>query len=681
MDIIRVRKILCLSITLLIVSGELFSNDLGKIDSLKEALSSSENIQYRNEISAQLGREFLNKDNQKSVQYSLLAYTYADSINNKELKKNTSYAIAQAYNAMGDYINAMEYFTIANKLSRESKDSLKIVNIENGMGNLYLGNEEYKQALVHYNEAYMLAKAINDPSTIAASIVSLGYVFTSLGNHDSAIVYYQKAIKIFHAVENEVLHAATYTHMATSLLAKDRDNEALVLAKKGLTIMLKLDNQLGIAYAHEILGEIYFKKGVFRQALKEYEHASEMFIEAKAFDNLQRVLKDLSILYEKVGQKEIAYNYLVRHVDLKDSLFNRSKERILAEMEGKYESKLHNHQMELLNKEKRVKEIELEFKEQEEGYIIIALIIISLILSYMTVIFFRNKKLTKKLNISVSEIQLQQALIEEKNSLLTEKNNNILSSIKYAKRIQYSVLPHTENWDDSFDDSFIMYMPKDLVSGDFYWMHKFSDDEVAFAALDCTGHGVPGGFMSLLGYNSMERAINEFDLRSPGKILGVMKIIVNESLQRGFGGENVMDGMDVTMCILNKKTGVLQYAGAHNPLWIMRDGEILETKATKQAVGMFTNNHESFENHTIQLQNEDVIYIFSDGYADQFGGDKGKKIMSKGFKKVLVDFKDLSLKDQKTKLTKYFYNWMNEGEEDQGDDVCIIAVKYNSIKN
>ena len=218
-------------------------------------------------------------------------------------------------------------------------------------------------------------------------------------------------------------------------------------------------------------------------------------------------------------------------------------------------------------------------------------------------------------------------------------------------------------------------MPKDIVSGDFYWMHKISKDEVMFAAVDCTGHGVPGAFMSIVGYHSLHRAINEFGLKKPSEVLDSMQKSVNSVLRQGFGGQIVKDGMDIALCSYNSKTKVVQYAGGYNPLWILREKEIIETKATKQGVGMFTGDLHPFENHEIQLQNGDSIYIFSDGYADQFGGPNGKKIMSKGLKNILISNGHLELNKQKVVLKKFFYEWMNEGDDDQVDDVCIIGFK------
>lgn len=275
---------------------------------------------------------------------------------------------------------------------------------------------------------------------------------------------------------------------------------------------------------------------------------------------------------------------------------------------------------------------------------------------------------------SIQDKKKNAIVLERQKEVIEETNQRVFSSIKYAKRIQEAVLPHPDIWKKLLPNSFVLYMPKDIVSGDFYWVDEI-EDKILFAAIDCTGHGVPGAFMSIVGYHSLHRAINEFNLRKPSNILDNMQKSVNTILRQGFKGNTIKDGMDIALCSLDLKKMELQYAGAYNPLWIYRDGEILETKATKQAVGAFMNEIIDFENHVIKLQKNDIIYILSDGYADQFGGPRGKKIMQRGVKKFLIKNAELSLDNQRRELKKNLYNWMNEGEEDQVDDICIIGVK------
>jgi len=251
--------------------------------------------------------------------------------------------------------------------------------------------------------------------------------------------------------------------------------------------------------------------------------------------------------------------------------------------------------------------------------------------------------------------------------IIEEKNKEITDSITYAKRIQSAILPPNRIVKEYLKDSFILYKPKDIVAGDFYWLeHK--DDKILFAAADCTGHGVPGAMVSVVCNNGLNRSVREHGLSDPGKILDKTREIVIQEFEKS--EEDVMDGMDIALCSL--KDNMLQYAGAHNPLWIIRKGEILETKADRQPIGKYSLT-EPFTTHDIELQNGDTIYIFSDGYVDQFGGEKGKKFKSKAFKELLLSLQNKTMADQRLYLDETFEAW--RGKIEQIDDMTVLGLR------
>lgn len=250
---------------------------------------------------------------------------------------------------------------------------------------------------------------------------------------------------------------------------------------------------------------------------------------------------------------------------------------------------------------------------------------------------------------------------------LSEKNREILDSINYAKRLQEAILPSEEFIADCFDDAFIFYKPKAIVAGDFYWMQK-AENTILFAAADCTGHGVPGAMVSVVCHNALNRAVREHKLLQPSLILDKTKDIVIEQFTRN--NNEVSDGMDIALCTLTGN--ILQYSGANNPLWIIRNDEILEFTASKQPIGKYTVQH-PFDNHKIELRKGDQIYIFSDGFADQFGGTKGKKFKRSNLKKLLLNICGKSMLEQKVHLKNAFEDW--RGDLEQIDDVCIMGVR------
>ena len=285
---------------------------------------------------------------------------------------------------------------------------------------------------------------------------------------------------------------------------------------------------------------------------------------------------------------------------------------------------------------------------------------------FVSIVLVQAYRSKNKSNILLAEQKLQ---IEEQKHLVEEKNQEIIDSINYAKRIQSAILPQDDFFAQHLPKSFVVYEPKDIVAGDFYWMSA-KNGSVLFAAADCTGHGVPGALVSVVCNNSLNRAVKEFDLSSPAEILDKTRELVVAEFEKS--EEEVKDGMDIALCSLSGNT--IQFAGAHNPIWIIKKGatEIEETKANKQPIGKF-DEPVPYQGHTFDLNQGDRFYIFSDGFADQFGGEKGKKYKSSNFKRFLLSIQDCSIEEQKNKVLQEFHSW--KGDYEQLDDVCVIGVE------
>lgn len=261
--------------------------------------------------------------------------------------------------------------------------------------------------------------------------------------------------------------------------------------------------------------------------------------------------------------------------------------------------------------------------------------------------------------------------LEEKNRIISQKNMEVHDSITYAKRLQDAIMPSKEEIYNSVPDSFVLYRPKDIVAGDFYFADQLGDFFFV-AAADCTGHGVPGAMVSVVCSNALNRAVNELKLIQPGEILDKVRELVVETFKRS--GHDVKDGMDISLCVINKKTYEVAWAGANNPLWYINENEeeLKEVTATKQPVGK-TENVKSFTTHVFNLAKGAMLYLFTDGYADQFGGPKGKKFKYKQLAELIMANRNLPMREQCKILENTFINW--KGNLDQIDDVCIIGLK------
>ncbi|MCB0476657.1 MAG: SpoIIE family protein phosphatase, partial [Crocinitomicaceae bacterium] len=389
--------------------------------------------------------------------------------------------------------------------------------------------------------------------------------------------------------------------------------------------------------------------------------------------------------------------YFELYITSKDSLEKEENQKEVIRQEYKYEYEKQALQDSIKNAEaQKIKDAELAAEkaegkrleiqnkqQQQQKYFLFGGLALALVFGGF---IFNRFRVTRKQKGIIEE---QKEKVDEAYEELGEKNQEILDSINYAKRIQSAILPPQKLVKSYLEQSFILYKPKDIVAGDFYWMEvlsKSSEQEqelILLAACDCTGHGVPGAMVSVVCNNGLNRAVREYGLTDPGKILDKTREIVIQEFEKS--EEEVKDGMDIAVVSLEQEQegegslaqnscSKLKYSGAHNPLWIIRKGaeEVEEIKADKQPIGRFSNPV-PFTTHEISLNSGDTIYIFSDGFADQFGGEKGKKFKAANFKNLLLSVQKESMDKQRELIDQAFEEW--KGNLEQLDDVCVIGVR------
>lgn len=286
---------------------------------------------------------------------------------------------------------------------------------------------------------------------------------------------------------------------------------------------------------------------------------------------------------------------------------------------------------------------------------------------------FREKKLRKENIVLEQKVIARTEIISKQKDEIERKNNVIIDSIEYAKNIQQSILPENDDIRRNFSQHFILYTPKDIVSGDFYWMHEDAE-RTLFAAADCTGHGVPGAFMSIMGYNLLNETINENPKANPSEILNVLNLKVLNSLKQYDKGASAKYGMDIALISIDKNKLTLEFSGAHNSLLIFRDKECIQLKADRLSVGsMVREETGKFTNHAFDFQKGDMLYMYSDGYADQIGGPDNKKYFSTPFRELLLSISKLEMEEQKKILDQTITDW--RGKRSQIDDILVIGIR------
>ncbi len=377
---------------------------------------------------------------------------------------------------------------------------------------------------------------------------------------------------------------------------------------------------------------------------------------------------------EILAQKKLVSD-MIQEIETKE-LILREREKTIAESEVK----IKDQSLELEDLDNQIK---IQLKAIEKQKLIIYFSIVFLfamgILAWVIYTNYRNKK---KANIILEEkntlitaqkeeIRQQRDIAENQRDQIAYQKKHITDSIEYAKRIQTALLPSLELFSDRIEH-FVLYKPRDIVSGDFYWVNEIDQKQFIIAA-DCTGHGVPGAFMSMLGVSFLNEIISNKGIYHPDEILNELRAEIISALKQVEGGSDVKDGMDMTVCVIDYKNDTLEFAGANNPLYLISDGDLTLIKGDKMPVSV----HEEMENfslHKLKLQKGDTFYTFSDGYADQFGGPNMKKFLTKNFRNLILEIQDQSLLEQAKILDKTFEDWRDDLE--QVDDVTVIGVRY-----
>jgi len=612
----------------------------------------------------------------------------------------------------GNVSKALEYYQKSLKVKEEIGDKGIIASSLNNIGAIYRSQGDIPKALECFHESLKIQEELGDEKGMASSLINIGYVYNHQGDISKALEYYYKSLKIQEKLGDKNGLAYSLNNIGTIYETQNDVSKALEYFNKSLKLQKELGNKSGIAYTLSNIGGVYDKQGEYEKAL-EYFHRSLKIHEeisnkigiAMALRNIgyislakgniydaqndayrslliaqelgfpESIKKSaflLSKVYEKQNKGMKALEMHKLYLLMRDSINNEATQKATAKQQAKYKYE----KQKTIDDKEHEKQLAVSAEQEKKQRVIIyaalgglALVILFSIIIYNRLQVTRNQKLI---------IEDQKVEVEIAHHQLEEKNTEILDSITYAKKIQQAILPTATLVKEWLPNSFIFYEPKDIVSGDFYWMDQ-KEDNILFAAADCTGHGVPGAMVSVICHNAMNRAVKEFNLIDPGRILDKTRELIIEQLNKSEALEeismnNIRDGMDIAFCILNTKTNELQYAGAYNPLWIIREGadEIEEIKANKQSIGK-VDSPKTYDTHQLQLKTGDCIYIFSDGYADQFGGEKGKKFKYKPFKQLLVSMKNETMENQLNTMNKHFETW--KGELEQVDDVCVIGVK------
>jgi serine phosphatase RsbU (regulator of sigma subunit) len=588
--------------------------------------------------------------------------------------------LSKTCSSKGNIDKALDHLSKGLELAKTINDKTQEADCLFAIAILYDRQDEPRKAITFCENAIVIQKEINDSVGMAYSYHRLGLGYEGIEKYDEALKYLELSYEIRKKIGAKAQYGASLNGIGLVYMDKREYQKALVKFFDAYKYWSEANDKEGIVIATGNLGELSMRMGDIDNALKYLLQSYKLSDEIHALSFEKGTARALATLYYKKGNYKIAYDYFSKFSELRDTLFSDENSQRVAQMQSKYESEGKEQKIQLLTKEAQLQQNELSKKR----VILNAFAIGGLLLVVLIFMAFRNIRQKQKANFKLKSAYSE---IEQKNQKLVEvyheleqnrdevagKNKEITDSIKYAKRLQEAILPANDFISAIFPQSFVLYKPKDIVSGDFYWFERWGDKKLV-AAVDCTGHGVPGAFMSIVGYNQLNQAVNESGLSRPNLILNALNKGITKTLKQTLEGSAVKDGMDISLCAFDETKNTLEYAGAYNSLWLIRESNLTEIKADKKPIGVFVGEElKPFTNHEIQLQKEDTVYIFTDGFADQFGGPKGKKFKYKPLQQLLLDNQHLSMQEQKKLLDTTIEKW--KGSLEQVDDILIIGIR------
>ncbi len=670
---------------LLLVACFSFQSKASNLDSLSNYISSASEDTAKVEALIKLGKKLRNGQVDSATKIFEQALQLSKKIKWKKGEALAYGTLATCKSIQSDYPGAIEYYYNALAIHEELNNLDGVAVMYAGLGVLYKNTNDLEKALELHNKALEIDLKRGDTARTSLHYGNIGVVYKHLQDFDKALEYYGKALEI--DTKNNNIDGQSRHLGNIGVIHKNLENyeEAITYYFKALEISEQQNDLEGILIKSQNIGNLYILLGKYAKAEKYIQRALDLSKQLGSLNGLYSAYSKQTTLYEHMGKDKEALKSLRLAMAYKDSIFNEENKKEILRQEVNFEFE----KKQAIEQAEHEKELAVAASEQKRQQLF--LVFLAVVLLAVIIISFIIYKSLKNSNKQKQLIEQQKFEVEQQKIIVDNKNKEITDSIIYARRIQQAILPPKEVLSKNLENGFILYKPKDVVSGDFYWMESSNintngalEKAVFLAAADCTGHGVPGAMVSVVCNNALNRAVREFKLTNPAEILDKVRLLVIETFEKS--EEEVNDGMDIALCSLtfqipsselneSETVATLQYAGANNALYMVKTNDkekLVEIKPNKQPIGK-VDNPEPFTQHTIKLQKGDTIYMFTDGFADQFGGKKGKKLMYKPFKNLLLSIQDKTMNEQKAMLEQYFEDW--KGNLEQVDDVCVIGVR------
>ena len=599
----------------------------------------------------------LNTDFNGFFEKNKQAYDQSVKIGYKKGIAISAVNLSDVYQTQQDYVTALKYSNEAYKLSIQEKDTTTLIQSLLSLANIYWSTNDVNKSKMYYENALNTSIKNRDYENAAYSLYGYGIIYFVNDSANLALKKFHEALSYANKAEdNSTLMSAIYMEIGILHYYKFNDlDSAKYYYEKTNAIAVANNDNMQIGISSMLLSDIASSKKDLKSAKEILTVAADKIKAFNDYSRLNQIYSRMAFIDAKTNNFKSAYENLLEAYNLKDSVVTQDKTKEITTL--KLNSEFEKEKEVLALKKQQEQDI-LNEKIHNEHIVNYFLIATAVLLLIVAIVVFKSYRTKHKSN----------SLLEIKNKEIERQKGEIVDSINYAKRIQTATLGSPDKVSELYHNSAIVFQPKDIVSGDFYWFHKIGN-RFMFSVADCTGHGVPGAMMSMIGNTALNDAVKEKGIAPPSKVLEHLSMHVHNNFNKNVS--EIKDGMDISFCELNTETKVLEFAGAINPLIICKsNGEIVEVKGDKQFIGQ---KDSTYINHTIQLEAGDCVYIMSDGFADQFGGSNNKKFKMANFKELLPKINSHDAQYQAGFLTSTINDW--KGSFEQTDDICLMIVK------
>lgn len=637
----------------------LFAQSKNKIDSLKNLLNTS-NDSLKVELLNELRFESIKGDPANALKYAKEAYSLAKKIKFKEGEARSLDGIGTVYEYFGDYTKGFQYHLSALEINEEMNNKKGTSRSLNSIGVLFFRQRKFTLALDYYKQALKIAEEINDKEFTSIYLLNIGEAYLEKGDVKKALEYENKALKLSTALKL-VDNIAFCNGIIGSAYGKMGDwNKAALYHQTALNTFKSLHDRFATIEYTINLGKSKLKLNDPKSAKLLADTALKNSIEIQSLLWKRESYQLLAEISAYNQDFKTAYSHSKTVSVLKDSVLNEHNDKKLSLIELRFKAEKAETEIRVLSQEKAIQENE----SKQQSIIINFLVILVTLIIIVIIIMYINNLQKNKIN---------KVLLEQKQEI-EKSNKEITDSINYAQKIQSAMLPDENYIRKYLPESFVFFKPKSIVSGDFYWFYQHENLSI-FIAADCTGHGVPGAFMSMIGNDLLDKIIIESRIFQTDLILKHLHIGIKKALRQEKTDNS--DGMDIAICIWDNESKKLQFSGAMNPLYLISNYQMTIYKGDKHSIGgNRKQDNLEFTTHEIYITNPTTVYLSSDGFQDQFGGKDNKKYMVKRFRQFLWEISEQDMDTQKDLLDQELAHWM-QGSNSQTDDIIVLAFKIS----